>query len=163
MLKCTHKFTGLLGAALCAAVVAGCTPKDPTPSFPTTKAYYSYRVFKPTDPRQPRNEVGFDTLTYRAEDGSTRILTNRTIYFTNQYDTTIYANVPADRVLEGYISSRKAQSVSIEVGLIDKSGVRQKQDYQLMGVPDQGSNASSPVRLTVRKGVAEKDIERANI
>ena len=61
-------------------------------------------------------------MTYRAEDGSTRTLTNRTVYFTNEYDTTIYANVPADRVLEGYLSARKAQNVTIEVGLIDKSG-----------------------------------------
>ena len=132
------------------------------PDFPLTKAYYSFRVFRPTDPRQPRNEVGFDTLTYRVEDGSTHILTNRTVYFTNEYDTTIYANVPADRVLEGYLSARKAHSVTIEVGLIDKTGAKQKQDYRLVGTNSQDPAALVPVRVNVRKEVPLEDINGAN-
>lgn len=130
--------------------------------FPTTKAYYSFRVFRPTDPRQPRNEVGFDTLTYRTEDGSTRTLTNRTVYFTNEYDTTIYANVPADRVLEGNLSARKAQNVTIEVGLIDKTGAKQKQDYRLVSINNQDPAALVPVRVMVRKEVPLIDIQDLN-
>ncbi|WP_019991039.1 hypothetical protein [Rudanella lutea] len=132
------------------------------PTFPPTKAYYSFRVFKPTDLNQPRNEVSFDTLTYRAEDGTTRILTNRTIYFTNEYDTTIYANVPADRVLEGYLSSSKAKSVIIEVGLIDKTGAKRRQDYQSTEATNQSSTAPLPVRLRVRKEVALGDLRSIN-
>ncbi|RYC66650.1 hypothetical protein EQG79_28555 [Spirosoma sordidisoli] len=132
------------------------------PDFPLTKAYYSFRVFRPTDPRQPRNEVGFDTLAYRAEDGSIRILTNRTVYFTNEYDTTIYANVPADRVLEGYLSARKAQNVTIEVGLIDKSGAKQKQDYRLVGVENQDPTVLMPVRVKVRTEVPLADVKAIN-
>lgn len=130
-----------------------CQDDSVNPDFPTTKAYYTFRVFKPTDPRQPRNEVGFDTLTYRAEDGSTRILTNRTLYYEVDYDTTIYANVPADRVLEGYLSARKAQSVSIEVGLIDKTGAKQKQDYQAANVSNQNPAAPVAVRVRLKKEV----------
>lgn len=132
------------------------------PDFPPTKAYYSFRVFKPTDPNQPRNEVGFDTLTYRAEDGSTRVLTNRTLYFTNQFDTTIYANVPADRVLEGYLSSSKAKSVVIEVGLIDKTGAKRRQDYQSREATNQSPTVPVPVRLRVRKEVPLVEITAAN-
>ncbi len=116
-----------------------CQSDSVKPDFPPTKAYYSFRVFNPADPRQPRNEVGFDTLTYRAEDGSTRILTNRTLSYEVDYDTTIYTNLPADRILEGYLSARKAQSVSIEVGLIDKSGAKQKQDYRLVSINNKGN------------------------
>ncbi|KAB7725871.1 hypothetical protein F5984_25515 [Rudanella paleaurantiibacter] len=130
------------------------------PTFPPTKAYYSFRVFKLTDPNQPRNEVGFDTLTYRAEDGTIRILTNRTIYFTNEYDTTIYANVPTDRVLEGYLSSSKAKNVIIEVGLIDKTGAKRTQDYQSTGAMNQSQ--AVPVRLRVRKEVPLGEISTAN-
>lgn len=130
-----------------------CQNDSVKPGFPSTKAYYTFRVFKPTDPRQPRNEVGFDTLTYRAEDGSTRILTNRTLYYEVDYDTTIYANVPADRVLEGYLSARKAQSVSIEVGLIDKTGAKQKQDYQAASVSNQNLASPMAVRVRVNKEV----------
>lgn len=140
-----------------------CQNDSVKPDFPTTRAYYYFRVFRPTDPSQPRNEVGFDTLTYRAEDGSTHILTNRTVYFTNDYDTTIYANVPADRVLEGYLSARRAQSVTIEVGLIDKSGAKQKQDYQTVGVSNQNPAALVPIRVKLRKEVKLADITSANI
>ncbi len=149
-------------ASIFTFAVLGCNQDNPTPDFPTTRAYYSFRVFRPTDPRQPRNEVGFDTLTYRAEDGSTRILTNRTVYFTNEYDTTIYANVPADRILEGYLSARKAQNGTVEVGLIDKSGARQKQDYRLVGVSSQDPAALVPVRVGVRKEVSLVDIFAVN-
>ena len=157
-----HRLTGLIVASLFTLVVAGCNQDDPMPDFPTTRAYYNFRVFRPTDPRQPRNEVGFDTLTYRAEDGSTRILTNRTVYFTNEYDTTIYANVPADRVLEGYLSARKAQNVTIEVGLIDKTGAKQKQGYRLVGIDNQDPSALVPVRVRVRQEVPLADIEGIN-
>lgn len=153
-----HKRTGLIVASLFIMAVAGCNQDNPTPTFPTTRAYYNFRVFRPTDPRQPRNEVGFDTLTYRAEDGSTRILTNRTVYFTNEYDTTIYANVPADRILEGYLSARKAQNVTMEVGLIDKTGAKQRQDYRLVGVDNQEPTAVVPVRVKLRKEVPLADI-----
>ena len=153
-----HRLTGLLVASLFILAVAGCNQDDTTPDFPTTRAYYYFRVFKPTDPRQPRNEVGFDTLTYRAEDGSTRIMTNRTLYYEVDYDTTIYASVPADRVLEGYLSARKAQNVTIEVGLIDKSGAKQKQDYQLVGTTNQDPAALVPVRVRVQKEVPLADI-----
>lgn len=163
MLKRTHKHSGLIGAAFIAAAVVSCTPDDTTPSFPSTKAYYSFRVFRPTDPTRPRNEVGFDTLTYRAEDSSTRILTNRTLYFTNQYDTTIYANVPADRVLGGYLSSSKAKSVVIEVGLINKSGAKRRQDYQSTEAANQGQTAPLPVRLRVRKEVPLDEITRYSL
>lgn len=139
-----------------------CQNDSVEPDFPTTKAYYTFRVFKPTDPRQPRNEVGFDTLTYRAEDGSTRTLTNRTLYYEVDYDTTIYAKVPADRVLEGYLSARKAQSVSIEVGLIDKTGAKQKQDYQAASVSNQNPAAPMAVRVRVRKEVPLADLEKAD-
>lgn len=142
--------------------VISCQNDTVEPDFPTTRAYYSFRVFKPSDPAQPRNEVGFDTLTYRAEDGTTRILTNRTLYYEVDYDTTIYANVPADRVLEGYLSARKAQSVSIEVGLIDKSGAKHKQDYQLVGINSQNSAAPVPVRVRVRREVPLVDIKGIN-
>jgi len=142
--------------------IVSCQKDAVTPDFPTTRAYYSFRVFKPSDPAQPRNEVGFDTLTYRAEDGTTRILTNRTLYYEVDYDTTIYANVPADRVLEGYLSARKAQSVSIEVGLIDKSGAKQKQDYQLAGINNQNPATPVPVRVRVRKEVPLGDINAVN-
>lgn len=152
MFNRNHKFTSLIGAALFAAAVVGCTPDDPTPAFPTTRAYYSFRAFKPATVGQ-RNEVGFDTLTYRAEDGSTRTLTNRTLYYEVDYDTTIYVNLPADRVLEGYLASRKAQSVSIEVGLIDKTGAKVKQDYQLAGDDKQSSTALVPVRVRVRRDI----------
>lgn len=138
--------------------IVSCQKDNVTPDFPTTRAYYSFRVFKPSDPAQPRNEVGFDTITYRAEDGTTRILTNRTLYYEVDYDTTIYANVPADRVLEGYLSSRKAQSVSIEVGLIDKSGAKHKQDYQLVGINNQNPAAPMSVRVRMRKEVPLADI-----
>lgn len=138
--------------------IVSCQKDTVTPDFPTTRAYYSFRVFKPSDTAQPRNEVGFDTLTYRAEDGTTRILTNRTLYYEVDYDTTIYANVPADRVLEGYLSARKAQSVSIEVGLIDKSGAKHKQDYQLVGINIQNSTSPVPIRVKVRKEVPLADI-----
>lgn len=158
-----HRLTGLIVASLFALGLFGCNQDDPTPDFPTTRAYYSFRVFRPTDPRQPRNEVGFDTLTYRAEDGSTRILTNRTVYFTNDYDTTIYANVPADRVLEGYLSARKAQNVTIEVGLIDKTGAKQEQDYRIVSVKSQDPTELVPVRVRVRKEVAENDIKKVNM
>jgi hypothetical protein len=158
----TQKYIALIGAALCAAALAGCSPDDPTPNIPPTQAYYTFRVFKPTDPRQPRNEVGFDTLTYRAEDGSTRLLTNRTRYFTNEYDTTIYANVPADRVLEGYLSSTKAQSITIEVGLIDKSGAKVRQDYQAAELVNPSMTVPMPVRLKVRKEVPLAEINGAN-
>ncbi len=143
--------------------VIACQNDSVKPDFPTTRAYYSFRVFRPTDPGQPRNEVGYDTLTYRAEDGSTHILANRTVYFTNDYDTTIYANVPADRVLEGYLSARKAQSVTIEVGLIDKSGAKQKQDYQTVGISSQNPAALVPVRVQVRKEVPLADITQVNL
>lgn len=149
-------------ASIVTFAVMGCNQNDPTPDFPTTRAYYSFRVFRPTDPRQPRNEVGFDTLTYRAEDGSTRILTNRTVYFTNEYDTTVYANVPADRILEGYLSSRKAQNVTIEVGLIDKTGAKQKQDYRLVSINNQDPVALVPIRVSVRKEVHLADIQDIN-
>lgn len=139
-----------------------CQQNSVEPDFPTTKAYYSFRGFRPTDPSRPHNEVGFDTLTYRAEDGSTRILTNRTLYFTNQYDTTIYANVPADRVLEGYLSSSKAKSVVIEVGLIDKSGAKRRQDYQSTEAINQSQTAPVPVRLRVRKEVPLAEINGVN-
>ena len=142
--------------------MVGCKEKNTEPDFPPTKAYYAFRVFNPTDPRQPRNEVGFDTLTYRAEDGTTRILTNRTLYFTNDYDTTIYANVPADRVLEGYLAATKAQSVSIEIGLIDKSGAKRKLDYKLVGSAGQAHETASILRVKSRKAVALEDIEDAN-
>lgn len=142
--------------------IVSCQKDTVTPDFPTTRAYYSFRVFKPADPAQPRNEVGFDTLTYRAEDGTTRILTNRTLYYEVDYDTTIYANVPADRVLEGYLSARKAQSVSIEVGLIDKSGAKHKQDYQLVGINNQNSFTPVPVRVRVRKEVPLADVNSLN-
>lgn len=142
--------------------IVSCQKDTVTPDFPTTRAYYSFRVFKPSDPAQPRNEVGFDTLTYRAEDGTTRILANRTLYYEVDYDTTIYANVPADRVLEGYLSARKAQSASIEVGLIDKSGAKHKQDYQLVGINNQNSTTPVPVRARVRKEVPLADIEGVN-
>ena len=142
--------------------IVSCQKETVTPDFPTTRAYYSFRVFKPSDPAQPRNEVGFDTLTYRAEDGTTRILTNRTVYYEVDYDTTIYANVPADRVLEGYLSARKAQSVSIEVGLVDKSGAKQKQDYQIVGINNQNSAAPVLVRVRVQKEVPLADIEGIN-
>ncbi len=157
-----HRLTGLIAASLFALVVTGCNQDDPTPDFPTTRAYYYFRVFKPTDPRQPRNEVGFDTLTYRTEDGSTRILTNRTLYYEVDYDTTIYANVPADRILEGYLSARKAQNVTIEVGLIDKSGAKQRQDYRLVGTTNQDPAALVPVRVRVRKEVPLADINSVN-
>lgn len=139
-----------------------CQQNSVEPDFPPTKAYYSFRVFRPTDPGQPRNEVGFDTLTYRAEDGSTRILTNRTLYFTNQYDTTIYANVPADRVLEGYLSSSKAMSVVIEVGLIDKTGAKRRQDYQSTEAVSQSQTTPAPVRLRIRKEVPLAEISAVN-
>ena len=155
-----HRLTSLLLASLITLVLVGCNQNNPTPNFPTTRAYYSFRVFKPSNPAQPRNEVGFDTLTYRAENGTTHILTNRTLYYEVDYDTTIYANVPADRVLEGYLSARKAQSVSIEVGLIDKSGAKRKQDYQLVGLNNQNSGAPVPVRVRVRKEVPLVDINR---
>jgi hypothetical protein len=156
------RLTGLIVASMFTMVVAGCNQDDPIPDFPTTRAYYSFRVFRPTDPRQPRNEVGFDTLTYRAEDGSTRMLTNRTVYFTNEYDTTIYTNVPADRVLEGYLSAQRAQNVTIEVGLIDKLGAKQKQDYRLVGIDYQNPAALVPVRVRVRKEVTLADVKDIN-
>lgn len=142
--------------------IVSCQKDNVTPDFPTTRAYYSFRVFKPNDPAQPRNEVGFDTLTYRAEDGTTRILTNRTLYYEVDYDTTIYTNVPADRVLEGYLSAQKAQSVSIEVGLIDKSGAKHKQDYQLASINNWNPAAPMLVRVGVRKEVPLVDIEVVN-
>lgn len=142
--------------------IVSCQKDTVTPDFPTTKAYYSFRVFKPSDLAQPRNEVGFDTLTYRAEDGTTRILTNRTLYYEVDYDTTIYVNVPADRVLEGYLSARKAQSVSIEVGLIDKSGAKHKQDYQLVGINNQNPVSPLPVRVRVKKEVPLVDLNAIN-
>ncbi len=142
--------------------VISCQNDSVEPDFPTTRAYYSFRVFKPNDPAQSRNEVGFDTLTYRAEDGTTRILTNRTLYYEVDYDTTIYANVPADRVLEGYLSARKAQSVSIEVGLVDKSGAKRKQDYQLVSINNQNPTAQLPVRVKVRKEVPLADVNDVN-
>ena len=142
--------------------IVSCQKDTVTPDFPTTRAYYSFRVFKPSDPAQPRNEVGFDTLTYRAEDGTTRILTNRTLYYEVDYDTTIYANVPADRILEGYLSARKAKSVSIEVGLIDKSGAKHKQDYQLVGINNQNPNAPVTIRVRLRKEVPLADIKGIN-
>ena len=149
----------LVGALL---GTVSCQKDTVTPDFPTTRAYYSFRVFKPSDPAQPRNEVGYDTLTYRAEDGTTHILTNRTLYYEIDYDTTIYANVPADRILEGYLSARKAQSVSIEVGLIDKSGAKHKQDYQLVGTKNQNSATPVPIRVKVRKEVLLMDIKGLN-
>jgi len=158
-----NRLIDLIVASLFTMAVAGCDKEDPTPDFPATRAYYYFRVYKPTDPRQPRNAVGFDTLTYRAEDGSTRILTNRTVYFTNDYDTTIYANVPADRVLEGYLSAREAQNVTIEVGLIDKSGAKQKQDYRLVGVDNQAPTVIVPVRVRLQKEVTLADIEIINL
>ncbi|MPR31824.1 hypothetical protein [Salmonirosea aquatica] len=142
--------------------MTSCKDKNAEPDFPLTKAYYAFRAFNPTNPSQPRNEVGFDTLTYRAEDGSTRVLSNRSIFFTNDYDTTIYVNVPADRILEGYLSSSKAQSVSIEVGLIDKSGAKQKQGYNLAGINSQNLNASTLVKVSLRRQVSAMDIREAN-
>ncbi|WP_461099740.1 hypothetical protein [Telluribacter humicola] len=139
-----------------------CQDKNPEPNFPPTKAYYAFRVFKPTNPSQPRNEVGFDTLSYRAEDGSTHILTNRTIYYTNDYDTTIYTNVHSDRILEGYLVAGKAQNVTIEVGIIDKSGAKRKQDYKLVGSSNQASAAASVVRVRLRKEVPLDEIRSAN-
>lgn len=143
--------------------IVSCQKDTVTPDFPTTRAYYSFRVFKPADPAQLRNEVGFDTLMYRAEDGTTRTLTNRTLYYEVDYDTTIYANVPADRILEGYLSARKAKSISIEVGLIDKSGAKQKQDYRLVGIDRQDLVALIPVRVRVRKEVPLAEITRVNL
>ena len=157
-----HRLTGQIVASLFTLAVAGCNQNDPAPDFPLTRAYYNFRVFRPTDPRQPRNEVGFDTLTYRAQDESTRILTNRTIYFTNEYDTTIYANVPADRVLEGYLSARKAQNVIIEFGLIDKSGAKLKQDYRLVSINNQDPAALVPIRVRLRKEVLLADLLSIN-
>lgn len=142
--------------------LTSCQEKNAEPDFPPTKAYYAFRAFNPTDPSQPRNEVGFDTLTYRAEDGSIHVLSNRSIFFTNDYDTTIYVNVPADRMLEGYMSSSKAQSVSIEIGLIDKSGAKQKQDYNLVGTNSQNQNAKTLVKVSLRRQVALEDIRSAN-
>jgi len=139
-----------------------CKDKNTEPDFPPTKAYYAFRAFNPTDPNQPRNEVGFDTLTYRAEDGDTRILTNRSIFFTNDYDTTIYVNVPADRILEGYLSSSKAQSLSIEIGLIDKSGAKRKEGYNLVGSNNQNPNAKTTVKVSLWREVALKEIWEAN-
>ncbi|GAB2798384.1 hypothetical protein GCM10027275_49970 [Rhabdobacter roseus] len=135
-----------------------CQEKNIDPDFPPTKAYYAFRVFNPTNPSQPRNEVGFDTLTYRAEDGNTHILTNRSIFFTNDYDTTIYVNVPADRILEGYLSSSKAQSVSIEIGLIDKSGGKRKLDYKLEGIGNQVLGSKAVVRVRLRKEVSLENL-----
>ncbi|GAB3170584.1 hypothetical protein GCM10027291_22350 [Telluribacter humicola] len=106
--------------------------------------------------------MGFDTLSYRAEDGSTHILTNRTIYYTNDYDTTIYTNVHSDRILEGYLVAGKAQNVTIEVGIIDKSGAKRKQDYKLVGSSNQASAAASVVRVRLRKEVPLDEIRSAN-
>ena len=153
-----NKISSFVLACLVGLTVFGCKEKHTEPDFPPTKAYYAFRVFNPTDPRQPRNEVGFDSLTYRTEDGTTRILTNRTLHFTNDYDTTIYANVPADRVLEGYLAATKAQSVSIEIGLIDKSGAKRKLDYKLMGRENPAPASMSVVRVELSKEVAFKDI-----
>ncbi|MBU1821391.1 MAG: hypothetical protein KKG00_07755 [Bacteroidetes bacterium] len=148
----------IAAASLLIVHLYSCQEKNPEPDFPPTKAYYAFRVFNPTNPSQPRNEVGFDTLTYRAEDGRTHVLTNRSIYFTNDYDTTIYVNVPADRILEGYLSSSKAQSVSIEIGLIDKSGAKRKLDYNLVGIANQISGAKAVVRVSLLENVSLKDI-----
>lgn len=144
----------IVAASLLILNLTSCQDKNAEPDFPPTKAYYAFRAFNPTDPSQPRNEVGFDTLTYRAEDGSTRILTNRSVFFTNDYDTTIYVNVPADRILEGYLSSSKAQSVSIEIGLIDKSGGKRKQGYDLVGANSQNQNAKTKVKVSLRREMA---------
>lgn len=149
-------------ASLLILNLTSCKDKNAEPDFPPTKAYYAFRAFNPTDAGQPRNEVGFDTLTYRAEDGSTRILSNRSIFFTNDYDTTIYVNVPADRILEGFMSSSKAQSVSIEIGLIDKSGAKRKQGYNLVGIGNQNPNSKAVVKVSLRRQVALKDIKGAN-
>ena len=149
----------IVAASLLILNLTSCQDKNAEPDFPPTKAYYAFRAFNPTDPSQPRNEVGFDTLTYRAEDGSTRILTNRSVFFTNDYDTTIYVNVPADRILEGYLSSSKAQSVSIEIGLIDKSGGKRKLDYKLMGTNNQSLNVKTMVKVSLRKKISSEYIE----
>ena len=147
-------------ASLLILNLTSCQEKNAEPGFPPTKAYYAFRAFNPTNPSQPRNEVGFDTLTYRAEDGSIQILSNRNIFFTNDYDTTIYINVPADRILEGYMSSSKAQSVSIEIGLIDKSGGKRKLDYNLVGTGNQVPGSKAVVRLL--KEVSMEDIQEVN-
>lgn len=149
-------------ASLLILNLTSCQEKNPEPDFPPTKAYYAFRAFNPTNPGQPRNEVGFDTLTYRAEDGSIQVLSNRSIFFTNDYDTTIYVNVPADRMLEGYVSSSKAQSVSIEIGLIDKSGAKRKLGYKLVGANNQSLNAKTLVEVSLRRQVALEDILDAN-
>ena len=152
----------IVAASLLILNLTSCQDKNAEPDFPPTKAYYAFRAFNPTDPSQPRNEVGFDTLTYRAEDGSTRILTNRSVFFTNDYDTTIYVNVPADRMLEGYLSSSKAQSVSIEIGLIDKSGGKWKLDYNLVGTGNQVPGSKSVIRVRLKKEVVLEDIRNLN-
>ena len=105
------KLSVIAVASLLILNLTSCQDKNAEPDFPPTKAYYAFRVFNPTNPSQPRNEVGFDTLTYRAEDGGIRILTKRSIFYTNDYDTTIYVNVTADRMLKEQRSSGKAQSV----------------------------------------------------
>jgi len=150
------KLSVIAAASFLILNLTSCQEKNIEADFPPTKAYYAFRVFNPTNPSQPRNEVGFDTLIYRAEDGNSRILTNRSIFFTNDYDTTIYVNVPADRILEGYLASSEAQSVSIEIGLIDKSGGKRKLDYKLVGIGNQGLGSKAMVRL--REEVSLEDI-----
>ena len=152
----------IAAASLLILGLSSCEEKNAEPDFSPTKAYYAFRAFNPTNPSQPRNEVGFDTLAYRAEDGSTRILMNRSIFFTNDYDTTIYVNVPADRILEGYLSSRKAQSVSVEIGLIDNSGGKRKLDYKLVGNGNQIPDPKAVVKVGLRKEVLLRDIREAN-
>jgi hypothetical protein len=46
------------------------------------------------------------------------------------YYTTIDANLPTDQLLEGYLSARQVPSISIEVGMIDKTSPKKKHDYQ---------------------------------
>jgi len=149
-------------ASLLILNLTSCQDKNAEPDLPPTKAYYAFRAFNSPNSSQPQNRAGFDTLTYRATDGTTRILSDRNLFFTNDYDTTIIVNVPADRILEGNLSSSKAQNVSIEIGLIDKSGAKRRQGFNSVGSGIQIPNAKTTIKVSLRRQVSAQEIRDAN-
>lgn len=148
-------------ACLMASLIISCKENNSEPQLSPAKGYYSFHLSNPADPLQPVNRVGFDTLAFRAEDGSTRLLANRTLSI-NDYDTTVVVNLPGDRLLEAYVKTSRAQKVSIEVGLIDKSGSKRQLTSNSAGSTGSSPGAVSTTRISVRRVISLQDIKNVS-